>query len=72
VAEGIEDERDLEVVLASGIGILQGFLLCRPCSSRQLRKLDFMKRLWSEPLPEGYGDDLPEDKSSTQEIRVLR
>ena len=72
VAEGIEDERDLEVVLASGIGLLQGFLLCRPCSSKRLRKLDFMKRLWSEPLPEGYGDDLPDDPSATQEVPAPR
>ena len=42
VAEGIEDERDLATVTASGISLLQGYLLCRPCTTRQLKKMDFM------------------------------
>ena len=42
VAEGIEDERDLAVVSAAGISLLQGYLLCRPCTTRELKKKDFM------------------------------
>lgn len=42
VAEGIEDERDLATVSAAGISLLQGYLLCRPCTTRQLKKQDFM------------------------------
>jgi EAL domain-containing protein (putative c-di-GMP-specific phosphodiesterase class I) len=43
VAEGIEEEADLEVVRRSGIDLAQGYLLCRPCASKALRKMDFMK-----------------------------
>ena len=32
VAEGIEDERDLTAVTDIGIQLIQGYLLCRPCS----------------------------------------
>lgn len=42
VAEGIEDERDMETVTAAGISLLQGYLLCRPCTTRALKKMDFM------------------------------
>lgn len=38
VAEGIEDERDLAAVTAIGIDLVQGFLLCQPCSSSALRE----------------------------------
>jgi EAL domain-containing protein (putative c-di-GMP-specific phosphodiesterase class I) len=39
VAEGIEDQRDLDAVIALGIDLVQGFLLCRPLSSSSLRDL---------------------------------
>src|SRR5215213_6634361 len=42
VAEGIEDERDLETVSDAGITLLQGYLLCRPCTTQALKKQDFM------------------------------
>src|SRR5687767_8796743 len=42
VAEGIEDERDLETATAAGITLLQGYLLCRPCTTQALKKKDFM------------------------------
>jgi EAL domain-containing protein (putative c-di-GMP-specific phosphodiesterase class I) len=42
VAEGIEDERDLATVSAAGITLLQGYLLCRPCTTQALKKKDFM------------------------------
>lgn len=42
VAEGIEDERDLATVEAAGISLLQGYLLCRPCPTRALKRMDFM------------------------------
>jgi EAL domain-containing protein (putative c-di-GMP-specific phosphodiesterase class I) len=40
VAEGIEDERDMDAVLGLGIDLLQGYLLCRPCDGEGLRALD--------------------------------
>ena len=45
VAEGIEDERDLDVALSSGIDLVQGYLLCSPYPSKSLRKLDFMQNI---------------------------
>lgn len=42
VAEGIEDELDLETASEAGISLLQGYLLCRPCSTQALKKQDFM------------------------------
>ena len=42
VAEGIENELDLETASAAGISLLQGYLLCRPCTTRELKKKDFM------------------------------
>ncbi len=42
VAEGIEDERDLETAKAAGITLLQGYLLCRPCTPTALKRMDFM------------------------------
>lgn len=42
VAEGIEDERDLATAIAAGISLLQGYLLCRPATTRALKKMDFM------------------------------
>jgi len=38
VAEGIEDERDLAAVAEIGIRLAQGYLLCEPCTSRDLRQ----------------------------------
>lgn len=65
VAEGIEDERDLEAVFSAGIDLVQGYLLCAPYSSKCLRKLDFMKNNGPEPEL----DDRPyEDPSPTKEI----
>ncbi len=43
VAEGIEDPKDLEVVLAIGIPLVQGYLLCPPCTSRGLRRMDLLE-----------------------------
>jgi EAL domain-containing protein (putative c-di-GMP-specific phosphodiesterase class I) len=66
VAEGIEDERDLEVALSAGLDLVQGYLLCVPHSSQCLRKLDFMNK-HTGPVPEL--DDRPyEDPSPTKEI----
>ncbi|HKV08450.1 MAG TPA: EAL domain-containing protein [Thermoanaerobaculia bacterium] len=66
VAEGIEDERDLDVVLSAGIDLVQGYLLCSPYPGKSLRKLDFMQDI-AGPLP--ALEDRPfEDKSPTQEI----
>jgi EAL domain-containing protein (putative c-di-GMP-specific phosphodiesterase class I) len=42
VAEGIEDERDLAVAKAAGIVLHQGYLLCRPCTTTALKRMDFM------------------------------
>jgi len=39
VAEGIEDERDLEAVTALGIDLVQGYLLCQPRTSRALSEV---------------------------------
>jgi EAL domain-containing protein (putative c-di-GMP-specific phosphodiesterase class I) len=39
VAEGIEDQRDLDAVTGLGIDLVQGFLLCRPHTSGALREL---------------------------------
>lgn len=39
VAEGIEDANDLAVILAAGIDLAQGFLLCRPAPALRLKKL---------------------------------
>jgi len=66
VAEGIEDERDLATATGAGISLLQGYLLCRPCSPRALKKLAFMTS------PEHYqelGSDAFDDV--TQELPRL-
>lgn len=62
VAEGIEDERDLETVSAAGISLLQGFLLCRPCTCRTLKRKDFMvsPELFRELGNDGL-DDITQD-----------
>jgi EAL domain-containing protein (putative c-di-GMP-specific phosphodiesterase class I) len=39
VAEVIEDDRDLAAVVAAGIDLAQGFLLCRPATAQRLKKL---------------------------------
>jgi len=60
VAEGIEDERDLAVVSNAGISLLQGYLLCRPCTTKNLKKMDFMTspgRL-KEPDTEDFAQEL--------------
>jgi EAL domain-containing protein (putative c-di-GMP-specific phosphodiesterase class I) len=51
VAEGIEDERDLAVAKDVGISLLQGYLLCRPCTTTALKRMDFMsERIESSPF----------------------
>lgn len=66
VAEGIEDERDLDAALSVGLDLVQGYLLCAPYPSRCLRKLDFMQNI---PGPAPVLDDRPfEDPSPTKEI----
>ena len=45
VAEGIEDERDLVVAKAAGISLLQGYLLCRPCTTTALKRMEFMTEI---------------------------
>ena len=67
VAEGIEDERDLATATAAGISLLQGYLLCRPCAPRVLKKMDFMTS------PEHFrelGSDALDDL--TQELRLVQ
>lgn len=49
VAEGIEDEQDLEAARAAGISLVQGFLFCRPSTAAQLRKLRFPDALAAAP-----------------------
>jgi EAL domain-containing protein (putative c-di-GMP-specific phosphodiesterase class I) len=66
VAEGIDDERDLEAVSAAGIGLHQGFLLCRPCTPRALKKMAFMTSLDQTQEP---GTDAFDDV--TQELHQL-
>jgi EAL domain-containing protein (putative c-di-GMP-specific phosphodiesterase class I) len=66
VAEGIEDECDLATVSAAGISLLQGYLLCRPCTTRALKKMDFM--ISPEHLHELGGDALDD---VTQELHHL-
>lgn len=68
VAEGIEDERDLDVALSAGLDLVQGYLLCAPYPSKCLRKLDFMQNQ-NIPGPVPVLDDRPfEDPSPTKEI----
>ncbi|HSF39351.1 MAG TPA: EAL domain-containing protein [Thermoanaerobaculia bacterium] len=67
VAEGIEDERDLDVALSSGIDLVQGYLLCSPYPSKSLRKLDFMQDT-AGPVP--VLDRPFEDPSPTKEILI--
>jgi EAL domain-containing protein (putative c-di-GMP-specific phosphodiesterase class I) len=70
VAEGIEDERDLEAVTAAGIVLHQGYLLCRPCTTTALKRMDFMSAgPAADPdttLAEAAFEDL------TQELPMLR
>lgn len=47
VAEGIEDERDLTAVTDIGIQLIQGYLLCRPCSGPCLSEMGLLR----EPAP---------------------
>jgi len=61
VAEGIEDERDLDAVLSLGIHLVQGFLLCPPCTSRSLRRMDLL----------GLTCHPPEQEEPTQVITPL-
>lgn len=42
VAEGIEDERDVATVTATGISLFQGYLFCRPSALAALETMDFM------------------------------
>ena len=45
VAEGIEDERDLEAVTSLGIDLVQGYLLCQPYSSKVLRDVGVLEEV---------------------------
>jgi EAL domain-containing protein (putative c-di-GMP-specific phosphodiesterase class I) len=65
VAEGIEDERDLATVNAAGISLLQGYLLCRPCGTKALKKMDFMMS------PARFYEPSPDDNDVTQELHHL-
>lgn len=70
VAEGIENEQDLEAVSAAGITLHQGYLLCRPCTTKALKRLPFMGGRGEElPAPDS-GSDRPYDEL-TQEIPLL-
>lgn len=51
VAEGVEDEHDLDTVLDAGIELVQGFLLCRPCVSHDLCEMDFLYALPPDVAP---------------------
>lgn len=51
VAEGIDDERDLETVLKLGIDLVQGYLLAEPCTARGLKQ----SGLLSDPLEDVAG-----------------
>ncbi len=68
VAEGIEDERDLAVVGASGITLLQGYLLCRPCTTTILKRMDFMAGMEPGEFALGEGTAI---NDLTQEMPVL-
>lgn len=66
VAEGIEDERDLAVAKAAGISLLQGYLLCRPCTTTSLKRMDFMTEMApGEAVGSGAFNDV------TQELPML-
>lgn len=66
VAEGIEDERDLAVAKAAGIMLLQGYLLCRPCTPTVLKRMDFMGQGGGgETAGAGF-------EETTQEIHLLQ
>ena len=52
---------DLETVLAIGIPLVQGYLLCPPCTSRGLRRMDLL-----ETRSNGTREDEP-----TQEITLI-
>lgn len=66
VAEGIEDERDLAVAKAAGINLLQGYLLCRPCTTTGLKRMDFMTEITpGEAVGSGAFNDV------TQELPML-
>jgi len=45
VAEGIEDERDLKAVTGLGIDLVQGYLLCLPRSSKDLREVGVLEEV---------------------------
>ncbi|HEX3131207.1 MAG TPA: EAL domain-containing protein, partial [Thermoanaerobaculia bacterium] len=66
VAEGIEDERDMAVAKAAGISLLQGYLLCRPCTTTALKRMAFMTEITpGEGVGSGPFNDL------TQELPLL-
>lgn len=65
VAEGIEDEMDLDAALNAGIGLLQGFHLCPPHPSQRLRNLHL-----PFPVHDGWlAAPAEEDRTPTDEIR---
>lgn len=51
VAEGIDDERDLDTVLKMGIGLVQGYLLAEPCTVQCLRQSGLLR----DPLEDAAG-----------------
>ncbi len=66
VAEGIETEEDLEAVKAAGISLHQGYLLCRPCTTKALKRMPFMGGC-EELSDQDSSPDMPYD-DLTQEI----
>lgn len=70
VAEGIEDERDLATAAASGIRLLQGYLLCRPMAARALKKMAFMNPAAAATVPSPIKEDNGFD-DITQELRLV-
>jgi EAL domain-containing protein (putative c-di-GMP-specific phosphodiesterase class I) len=69
VAEGIEDERDLAVAKESGITLLQGYLLCRPCTPTILKRMDFMAGMEEGELV--AGEEGFNELALTQELPML-
>jgi len=70
VAEGIEDERDLAVAKAAGITLLQGYLLCRPCTNTALKRMDFMAGM-DLGAPVVGQENAFNDLALTQELPML-
>lgn len=70
VAEGIENEEDLAAVNAAGITLHQGYLLCRPATTKGLKRMSFMGGSEDMADPDGAGPGMGFD-DLTQEIPLL-